>query len=163
MSELAEITSDLSVPVRKGPKPVTTPAPARTHWPQSQVSDNAPPALQVAIVERVLALPDVSMGPSVISVPGARGFFLDDILFKAPRFSGTEFGHIHPEWDGSFHLMLSPDLVNKVGWSGWGEFHPRTNQVVMVYGPRDEEELEIIFDLIKVAYRYSKGEFGDKA
>ena len=97
MSELAEITSDLSVPARKGPKPVTTPAPKGTHWPQSQVSDNASPELQEAMVKKVLELPNVRMGPSVISVPGARGFFLDDALFKAPRFGGTEFAHIHPE------------------------------------------------------------------
>ncbi len=163
MSELAEITSDVSVPVRQGPKPVTTPAPAKTPWPQSQVSDNAPPEIQTAIVDRILTLADVSIGPSVISVPGARGFFLDDRLFKAPRFAGTEFAHIHPEWDGSFHLMLSPDLVNKVGWSGWGEFHPRSDKVVMVYGPRNDEELETVLELVTIAYRYSKGEFGDQA
>ena len=152
------ITADTTVPMRSGPRPKVSPAPRRTDWPQQEFTDNSPAEIQEKLFRRVAALPDVTTGPSITSVPGARGFFLDPTYFTAPMFSVNEFGHIHPEYDGSLHVMVSPALVRRIAVSGWGELHPRTDQVVMIYGPRDERELEIVFELVRVAYRYSRGE-----
>ncbi len=154
----ARITSMLSVPLRRGPRPKVSPAPRRTDWPQQQFTDNAPPELQEELFRRVAAWPDVTTGPSVVSVPGARGFFLDPTYFVAPMFAVNEFAHIHPEYDGSLHVMVSAPLVKRIAASGWGELHPRTDQVVMIYGPRDAQELEIVLELVRVAYAYSRGE-----
>ena len=79
-------------------------------------------------------------------------------MFLAPQFVGNEFGHIHPEYDGSLHVMVNPDMAVKIAASGWGELHPRTDKVVMVYGPRDPDEVETVFAIVEAAYRYSLGE-----
>lgn len=94
----------------------------------------------------------------LISVPGARAFFLEPSLYKAPQFIANEFGHIHPEYDGSFHLSFNPNLVDRIAESGWGVPHPRASMVALVYGPRDEDELEIIWSLVELAYRFARGE-----
>lgn len=152
------ITSQLTVPPRSGPRPAVSPAPARTHWAQSQFSQQAPPEMQEKLVARVLELPGVTLAPSGISVPGARGFFLDYAKFTAPMFAVNEFAHIHPDFDGSLHVMASPELCRRIAASGWGELHARTDQVAMVYGPRDDDELETVFSIVDLAYRYSMGE-----
>ena len=152
------IDSQLTVPSRSGPRPAVSPAPRRTDWAQSQFSQQAPPEMQEELVARVLALPDVTIGPSITSVPGARAFFLEYGKFEAPMFAVNEFGHIHPDFDGSLHAMVSPELCKRIAASGWGELHPRTDQVAMVYGPRDEDEVETVFAIVELAYRYSRGE-----
>jgi phospholipase/carboxylesterase len=114
--------------------------------------------MQEKLVARVLELPDVTLGPSITSVPGARAFFLDYSVFEAPMFAVNEFGHIHPDFDGSLHIMVSPELCRRVAASGWGELHPRTDQVAMVYGPRDDDELETVYSIVEMAYLYSRGE-----
>ena len=142
--EAIVIVDKFKVPVRPGERPETTPAPVGTDLAQQQVSQNAPRHLQEELFKRAIGLPDVTTGPSLISVPGARAFFLEPSLYKAPQFIANEFGHIHPEYDGSFHLSFNPNLVARIAESGWGVPHPRASMVALVYGPRDEEELEII-------------------
>lgn len=156
--QAGRITSQLTVPLRSGPRPAVSAAPRGTNWAQSQFSQQAPPEMQEKLVGRVLGLPDVTIAPSGISVPGARGFFLDYSKFTAPMFAVNEFGHIHPDLDGSLHVMASPELCRRIAASGWGELHARTDQVAMVYGPRDDGEVETVFSIVDLAYRYSMGE-----
>ena len=119
--------------------------------------------MQEELVRRVLELPDVTLGDSITSVPGARAFFLEYSKFKAPMFAVNEFGHIHPEYDGSLHVMVNPDMAVNIAASGWGELHPRTDKVAMVYGPRDPDEVETVFAIVEAAYRYSLGEEDGRA
>ena len=149
------ITSQLTVPPRSGPRPAVSPAPMGTKWAQSQFSQQAPPEMQENLVGRVLGLRDVTIAPSGISVPGARGFFLDYARFTAPMFAVNEFAHIHPDFDGSLHVMASPELCRRIATSGWGELHARTDQVAMVYGPRDDDEVGTVFSIVEIAYRYA--------
>ena len=150
-------TIDLSVlPQRRGDAPQTNP-----RMPHQQVSQNAPTVLQEALFERAATLPGVIVGRSHVSVPGARAFHLDDAHAAGPRDAfmvGTEFAHLHPEEDGSLHLVLPEPLARQVIERGWGEFHPMVQQGMMpptnlmVFGPRDEAELEIVWSIVEASY-----------
>lgn len=142
------------LPQRRGPRP-------RVSWsiPQQQLSDQAPAELQERLAAAVGALDGVSVGPSHISVPGARGFTTtdggtaDDFLVPSVR----EFAHLHPSYDGSLHLALPPDLATDVVVHGWGQMHPLastrlTAGFVLVYGPRDEAELEVVLAIVAASH-----------
>ncbi len=151
-----KITDTLSIERLQGPRPRTTEAPPGTNIAQQQISDNAPIELQDELFDGAMALPYVSSGPSRISVEGARAFLLDADRYLAQQFVGNEFGHSHPEYDGSLHLILSPELASRIDQSGWGEPHPRVPRVAMVYGPRDDSELEVVWALVELAYRLAQ-------
>jgi phospholipase/carboxylesterase len=129
--------------------------------PHQQESDNAPSQLQEKLYDRVAALPGVIVGPSHVSVPGARAFHLDPD-FASDRdeafMVGTEFAHLHPTYDGSLHLVLPEPMALQVIERGWGEFHPLVAQGVMpptnlmVFGPRDEAELEVVWSIVQASY-----------
>ena len=76
---------------------------------------------------------------------------------------GHEFAHLHPASDGSLHLALPPDVVDGVIENGWAERHPLAGRhglpanIVMVYGPRDDEELTVVKDLVRASHRFASG------
>jgi phospholipase/carboxylesterase len=148
------------LPVRRGPRPEVT-----AHIPQSQRSDNATGALQERLFARLAALPGVSTGQSAISVPGARGFFLASAHGPVDAFlvpSAGEFAHLHPGDDGSLHLALPPALASDAITRGWAVAHPLagvrlTPGMVLVYGPRDEAELEIVAAVVETSHAWASG------
>jgi phospholipase/carboxylesterase len=149
------------LPARSGARPVVS-----HDIPQEQRSDNAPLALQEQVFTRLAALPGVSIQQSAISVPGARGFMLTtpaggpEDAFLVP--SAGEFAHVHPGHDGSMHLALPPALAADVVAKGWGVAHPLagvrlTPGMVMLFGPRDEAELEIVVGVAATAHAWASG------
>ena len=67
------------------------------------------------------------------AVPNTRAFILDPQQVHGPRESllvGTEFGHVHPEHDGSLHLCLPDEIREEVLAAGWGETHPLAGRSV---------------------------------
>ena len=132
---------------RAGPRPTTTPT-----NPHTQLTQNAPRNLQERVFSFASSLPGVVVGPSSVSVPGARAFHLPAVSEGAPGafMIGHEFAHLHPERDGSLHLTLPPAEVDPVIESGWAERHPLAGRyglpsnIVMVYGPLDTDELEVV-------------------
>jgi len=150
-----------SLPERRGPRPRTTPT-----NPHQQLDQNAPIHLQEALFERARALPGVRVGPSRISVPGARAFILDEELAAGPPEAflvDREFAHLHPPYDGSLHLMLPETTARLVVAKGWGELHPLARRgwlpptAIMVYGPRDEDELEVVWTILQASYAFARG------
>jgi uncharacterized protein (TIGR00369 family) len=109
------------------------------------------------LLRRVRTLPDVEVGWSAISVPHARGFHLKPRAAKGPAEAfqrGSEFGHLHPEHDGSLHLTLPPALYNEVRRAGWGEPHPISG-TMLVFGPRHEAELDVVWRLVRASYNWA--------
>lgn len=145
---------------RAGPPPSTTPT-----NPHSQLTQNAPRDLQERVFSFASALPGVVVGESAVSVPGARAFHLPNIATAAPGafMVEREFAHLHPERDGSMHLTLPPAEVATAIENGWAERHPLAGRyglpsnIVMVYGPRDADELEVVKDLVRASHRYASG------
>jgi luciferase-like monooxygenase len=149
----------VELPSRSGPKPDTTrPSPTEPR-PHKQITQNAPPEMQEELFRRASSLAGVSVGDSLVSVPGARAFHLDETLARGPREAfqrGREFAHLHPVHDGSLHLTLPPEIYQEVLAKGWGEPHP-VSGTMMIWGPRDAQELEIIWSLVRASYAYATG------
>jgi hypothetical protein len=119
---------------------------------------------------RVFALPGVQERPSAISVPGVRALWLSEDVPAGPQEAfmiGREFAHIHPIPDGSLHAALPPEVAREPVEKGWAEQHPVARMgyipqnVVMIYAPRDAQEIEIVAELVAEAYRYAGGTASD--
>lgn len=137
--------------------------------PQEQRSDNSPHDLQEKLFHRLEDLPGVTTGPSAISVPGARGFMVDPSAgpldaFLVPHVG--EFAHLHPEYDGSLHVALPPALASDAIEKCWAVAHPLagirlTRGMVMLYGPRNRDELEVVLGLATNSHSYATGQLAD--
>ncbi len=150
-----------ALPQRSGARPKTTPT-----NPHTQLEQNPGVSIVRELARRVFALPDVEERPSAISVPGARALWLrEDVPAGPPEafMIGREFAHIHPMPDGSLHAALPPGVVAEAIEKGWAEQHPVARMgyipenVVMIYAPRDEEEIETVTGLVVESYRHAGG------
>lgn len=146
----------LGLPRRNGLRPLTRP-----HNPHQQLSDNAPPELQEELWARMIALAGTLIGGSRVSLPDTRALHLRPELAHAPRTAylvGTEFAHLHGPGDGSLHMSLPLEITAEAVEQGWAEPHPMVRAgylpptLVMVYGPRDLEELEVIWQLVRISH-----------
>jgi Family of unknown function (DUF5519) len=154
------------VPTRNGPKPSTT-----SENPHTQLDQNAPVELQDRLRDHALGLPGVRRGRSQVSVPGAVAFYLDVPVQERsiPQFTGGEWGHIHPHYDGSLHINVPTALAEQLIAHGWAEYHNVVARglappiVIMLYGPRDEEELAVAQSIVEEAYLAAGGASTDKA
>jgi hypothetical protein len=149
------------LPERSGSRPRTTPT-----NPHTQLQQNPEREVVEELARRVFALPDVEERPSAISVPGARALWLrEDVPAGPPEafMVGREFAHVHPMPDGSLHAALPPEVAREAVRKGWAEQHPvaRTGRippnVVMIYAPRDAEEVGVVAGLVVEAHRYAGG------
>ena len=150
-----------ALPERSGPRPRTTPT-----NPHTQLEQNPDRAAVEELARLVFALPGVEERSSAISVPGARALWLSEEVPAGPREAfmiGREFAHIHPMPDGSLHAALPPEVAREAIEKGWAEQHPVARMgyipqnVVMVYAPRDAEEIEVVTGLVVESYRYAGG------
>ncbi len=149
------------LPKRRGSRPRTTPT-----NPHTQLEQNPEGQVVDELARRVFALPAVEERPSAISVPGARALWLSEEVPAGPPEAfmiGREFAHIHPMPDGSLHAALPPEVAQEAVEKGWAEQHPVArmgyipHNVVMIYAPRDAEEIEVVAGLVVEAYYYAGG------
>lgn len=154
-------TTDVTLSRRRGQPPETTDT-----NPHTQLTQNPDQQWYESLADRMFALPDASEQPSRISVPGARALVLDDHVEPGPQKAfliDREFCHLHPPDDGSLHMALPPDVASEAARQDWTESHPMADRgvvpgsVVMVYGPRDADELEAVVSLVRESYRYAGG------
>jgi hypothetical protein len=151
-----------SLPIRRGDRPRTTPTNPHTQLDQQP----ADPGLREELARRLFALPDVEERPTMISVPGARALWLRDAIPAGPSEAfmiEREFAHLHPGRDQSLHAALPADLAQAAIDAGWAELHPVARRglippnTVMLYAPRDADELEVIYHLALASYRFAGG------
>ncbi|KIJ59876.1 hypothetical protein HYDPIDRAFT_117967 [Hydnomerulius pinastri MD-312] len=82
---------------------------------------------------------------------------------KAADHAPREIAHIHPEIDYSLHVTLSPQDCKLVIERGWGERHPLSGtkalpkEYLLIYSPRDDEELEVVDRIIVATIGYMTG------
>ena len=105
--------------------------------------------------------------PSRVSVPGAIAMCMeeDHTCESCNAFMvGTEFAHFHPPPDYSMHLGLPGEEAAAVINKGWGEWHPLIargflpRNIIMLYAPRNEMELEVAKLILSRSYQYAKKE-----
>ena len=144
------------LPRRPGPRPATYKLP-----PHTQLDARPVPELVDGLARHCFSLPDVHEEPTRISVPGARALVVDhpDAAVPSVRAMGGEFAHIHP--DGSMHATLSlPDAETAID-AGWAEPHPMAASfepgMVMLYTPRNDDELEVIKILVDRSWAHVLG------
>ena len=87
--------------------------------------------------------------------------------FPLRRTCRGEICHAHPS-DGSLHLTLHPADAKLVLEAGWGERHPLARGgwlerfvpggFMMMYAPRNEEEVDVVAELIQAAAWWVGGE-----
>ena len=151
----------LNLPQRQGEPP-------KTHFglPHEQLSQNPPADIYTQLKAQVFDFEFVKRRPSVISVPGAEALWLLEEgghSCAGAFMRGNEFAPVHPPYDGSLHMVLPADDVPEFLESGWGEIHPLVSVgsvppgFVLVFGPRDNEELGVILGLIDTSYRFARG------
>jgi hypothetical protein len=153
--------SSSPLPRRAGARPRTTPTNPHTQLDQQP----GEPRLTEELARRAFALPGVVEEPSRISVPGARALVLAPGEPAGPPEAfliEREFAHIHPDPDHSLHAMLPTETVSEAIAAGWAEPHPVALRglipptAVMLYAPRDEEELDVIERLVRAAHAFAR-------
>jgi hypothetical protein len=150
-------------PRREGEKPATTNA-----EPHQQITQHGDVRLWDELKRRCFTqLPGVVEADSKISIPGATALWLDKSHAVGPKDAfiiEREFAHMHPHPDASLHLQLPLEVAVFAIAGGWAEPHIvvwmgfATPGSVMVFAPRDDEELEVVWNLIQESYRYAIGE-----
>jgi hypothetical protein len=71
-----------------------------------------------------------------------------------------EVAHVHPK-DNSLHVYVSPRDARTVIEKGWGQRFPVTwlapPSWIMVYAPRDAEEVEVVKEIVRAAVCFAVG------
>ncbi|MEM9821918.1 MAG: hypothetical protein AAF985_12635 [Bacteroidota bacterium] len=152
-----------NLPSRKGDRPSTT-----TTNPHTQLNQQPHDISYVKKLEEwAFALSHIERKPSGISVPGSIAMCLEkEYTCKTCNafMIGTEFAHFHPHPDYSLHLGLAKEDAEIVINKSWGEWHPLIKRgflppnIIMLYAPRDEEELEVAKHILGRSYAFAKGE-----
>jgi hypothetical protein len=164
VSPQGETYEDLTVifPQRPGPRPTTT-----DDEPHEQLDQLGPVELWDELSKRAFGLPGVREDKSGYSFPETKALWLDPEMAKGPPEAfifEQEFAHIHPRPNPSWHLQLPWELAVLAISAGWAEIHPvcwlgvAPFNSVMLYSPRNEDELEVIWSLVEESYRFACGE-----
>jgi hypothetical protein len=160
-TDAASLEYAWDLPQRAGPPPRTGPV---AH---GQLDQNGPVRVQEALWERMRRLDGVRTGHSGISAPESRALHLEQTPPRGPHEAfiiGSEFAHLHGPHDGSLHVTLPEGLAEVAINCGWAELHPvaragaRPPTLVMLYSPRDAEELETVWRLVRASFAFARGE-----
>ena len=152
-----------NLPKRKGAKPTIAPF-AIPHRQTDQHNDSITRRLQKKIFDAQVADTRYHLCYKISYYEKHNlAVFLKDSVTGNPTvmpYTHAEVGHIHPS-DGSMHVILSPSDTNEVIEKGWGEFHGLAGQngliktYMMIYSPRNEQELAITKQILEAAVKYS--------
>ena len=164
VSPQGESYEDLAIvfPQRPGPRPTTT-----DDEPHEQLDQIGSAELWDELHKRAFELPGVREDRSGYSFPETRALWLEPDQAKGPPEAfifEREFAHIHPRPNPSWHLQLPPQLTILAISAGWGEIHPVTwygvcpANSLMLYSPRNAEELEVVWDLVEESHRFASGQ-----
>jgi len=154
-------TKNFNLPMRQGDAPEIGQVP-----PQLQFSDKSPRDIYQKYHDDWMfnTFPKVRKEPTRISVSTSIAMWLDEnenvghIDAFMPPSGGREFTHIH--LDGSFHTVVATDIENEIIEKKWGVRHmyyDRGVKEVLVYAPRNEEEIEIVKTIVIKSYEYATG------
>lgn len=163
----------LSLPQRSGSRPLCS-----TSVPHRQLEDQASGETKQrldVITHQLLDQYQVEWKPSGHEKHVSAPYVLPSVvqakqgkLPEAVRLGKGEIGHVHG--DGSGHWYFSAQDAKEVVSKGWGERHQfagdgalarwigLTGTFVLVYAPRDEEEIEIFKTLVERSTRWMTGE-----
>jgi len=144
---------------REGPRPRTS-----TAGPQTQLDQLSSAAWWDSLSVMVFAEPHVVESPSAVSPATSRAVLFDDLSAVAVAESSLapngplEPVHLHGGRDTSLHLCLPRDDAAEAIDAGWAELHQYGDfgTELMVYGPRNAVELDVVIGLIRASIRFAR-------
>ncbi|HIG44688.1 MAG: hypothetical protein ABGY96_08220 [bacterium] len=150
-------------PTREGPAPETP-----NGVPHQQHSQNAPVEMQQLLLASVSELPGIRIRRTPFSLAGSLGWRLKPSFAQGPEGAfiqqTSEFAHQHRRLDGSMHMLLPVQASAIALEKGWAVFHPFTNDIsgddsdyVMIFGPGNEAELQVIWTIAQISYFQARG------
>ena len=153
-------TTNFNIPARQGEAPEIGQVP-----PQLQFSDKSPRDIYKIFHDWMFStFPKVRKEPTRISVSTSIAMWLDENedvghtdAFMPPS-GGREFTHLH--LDGSIHTVVGTEVEDEIITKKWGVRHmyyDRGVKEVLIYAPRNEEELKIIKTVVIKSYEYATG------
>ncbi|RFU34230.1 hypothetical protein B7463_g2185, partial [Scytalidium lignicola] len=162
------------VPQREPPRPVVG------YWtvPQRQLNQNPSEEMKERVRVYIKSTASASQGtlfPASSNLePSAAALFLSPSKdansqpvypHNPARKVKGEIGHIH-DADGSLHVSLAPKDAKLVIERGWGQRHSLVRMFhpgyMMIYGPRNEEEIAVVEKIIDAGARFMSGGPGNK-
>ncbi|MEM8939266.1 MAG: hypothetical protein AAGC64_07970 [Bacteroidota bacterium] len=152
-----------NMPKREGIHPKTTDT--NPHTQLNQQPDDL--SYIKELTKWAFKLSHIERKPSRISVPGAVAMCIDEghTCDSCNAFMiGTEFAHFHPDPDYSLHLGLPREDAELIIQNGWGEWHLMIQRgilppnIMMMYAPRNQKELDVAKFILGRSYSYAKGE-----
>jgi hypothetical protein len=159
--------TQFEIPKRIGDKPVTGSQPPHLQFSEQSPEDVFEKMQQWALFDLPNSVPFIRKHPTLISVPSSQALWLDESkqaekdVFMPPSGS-REFAHLHA--DGSWHLVVAENTVDEIINADWGERHPwydRGVLEVLVFAPRNEDELSIVKQLVKTSIEHASNEMLD--
>jgi hypothetical protein len=133
--------------------------------PQLQFSDKSPRDIYQKFHNWMFStFPKVREESTKISVQSSVAMWLDEnenvghIDAFMPPSGGREFTHLH--LDGSIHTVVDTEIEDEIINKNWGVRHMYYNRgvkEVLVYAPRNMEELEILKSIVVKSYEYATG------
>jgi hypothetical protein len=152
--------NSFTLPLREGDAPEIGQQP-----PQLQFTDLSPDHIKKALKKFSFGtFANVTEHDTLISVPTSRALWLDENVEAAhedafmPPANSREFCHLHE--DGSLHAVVDNQVEEEIINKKWGVRHmyyDRGVKEMLVYGPRDENELETVKNIVAESYRYASG------
>ncbi|XEU96383.1 hypothetical protein FSHL1_001668 [Fusarium sambucinum] len=152
------------VPIREAPRPTigswTAPSRQLTDLASKDIIERYQSFLSSLASESPSKL---KIATSVVERHGQALFVaLENPTHPVAKSMYGEIGHMHGS-DGSMHLNLAPRDAKLVLEKGWGQRHPLGGTIlylgdVMVYAPRNEEELEVVKKITRAAAKFMLGE-----
>ena len=136
------------------------PVPASTRWMR------ADPLTALPAAPALFSLSGVVEGHSAVSAASSRAVFLEDLPVPrspetslAPATERLEPVHLHGVLDTSLHLCLPAARALEVCGLGWGEPHRYSDHdtEIMVYGPRDRDELFTVIEIVRESLAFARG------
>ncbi|EPQ60210.1 hypothetical protein GLOTRDRAFT_134934 [Gloeophyllum trabeum ATCC 11539] len=151
------------IPARKGGRPQILPRPL----PQRQKPEPIPPKTKARLLTLMNKMHSEYPELLVLRKSQTEGGSTDAIYVKPDLLNRSsdssilklEVAHAHPQ-DASLHLLLSPADAAEVIKAEWGERFPLSyvpDGWIMVYAPRDDEELEIVEKIVRASVKYATG------
>lgn len=138
----------------------------RGYAPHQQFSENSPEDILSLYEAWMFSLPHVRKVSARNSFPSARGAYIDESVPVNKYLPNREFTHIHYEpGPGSLHIFLPPDIIDYIEEKKWGVIHPMYENIrnapcipVMIYSPRNEEDLVELKKIVKYGYDFALSE-----
>lgn len=150
---------------RAGPRPQTSAVP-----PHLQLDQWPPPSVFAKLIEWSLQLKAVNSRQARMASPETRALWLLDDYAHGPAdafIDDHEFCHINALPEGSLRVTLPDGPRQRILELGWAEQHLMSRSgvlpptLVMVYAPRNDEELEGVSAIVKISYEFARGGFSN--